>query len=124
MTHALTFAGIYTYNNFKIALGVNWRSGKPFTEPNAQTPLIDNEINYNTPNGSNLEDYVRADLSMTYTFKTGFNSNAIIGLSLWNVLNKSNIINTYYTIDDSDMVSKIENQSLGITPNISFRLSF
>ncbi len=124
VTHALTFAGIYTYNNFKIALGVNWRSGKPFTEPNAQTPLIDNEINYNIPNGSNLEDYVRADLSMTYTFKTGFNSNAIIGLSLWNVLNKSNIINTYYTIDDSDMVSKIENQSLGITPNISFRLSF
>ena len=122
--HALTFAGTYAYNNFKFAIGVNWRTGKPFTEPDAQTPLMNNSINYNAPNSSNIEDYLRADLSTTYTFKIGYTSDAIIGFSLWNVLDKTNIINTYYTIDDSDMVTKIENQSLGITPNVSFRVSF
>ena len=122
--HALTFAGTYTLNDFKFALGVNWRNGKPFTEPDAQTPITNNIINYNGPNSSNLDDYLRADLSGTYKFQIGDTSHAIIGFSLWNILDKTNIINTYYTVDDSDNVTKIENQSLGITPNVSFRVRF
>ncbi len=127
ITHALTFASTYTLNDFKFAIGLNWRTGKPFTEYDTQTPITNNEINYNAPNSSNLDDYVRADLSGTYRFQIGDTSDAIIGFSLWNILNKTNIVNTYYTInsnDDSDTVSKIENQSLGITPNISFRVRF
>ena len=122
--HALTFAGTYTQNNFKFGIGVNWRTGKPLTEPDDQTPIINNSINYNTPNSSNLNDYLRADLSGTYTFQIGDDSDAIIGFSLWNILDRTNIINTYYTVDDNDSVSKIENQSLGITPNASFRIRF
>ena len=61
---------------------------------------------------------------MTYTFKVADETDAIVGFSLWNVLDRKNIINTYYTLDDDQMVSKIENLSLGITPNFSFRLSF
>lgn len=122
--HAISFAGTYAYKKLKFAIGFNWRTGKPYTEPDEQTPVINNFINYSAPNSSNLEDYLRTDVSSTYTFKVGYTTEAIIGFSLWNVLNKSNIINTYYTIDDSDMVTKIENQSLGITPNVSFRMSF
>ncbi|MCK5401127.1 MAG: TonB-dependent receptor plug domain-containing protein [Flavobacteriaceae bacterium] len=122
--HALTFAGTYTFNAFKFAAGINWRTGKPFTKPDAQTPIINNLINYNSPNSSNLDDYLRADLSGTYTFQIGDASDAILGFSLWNVLDKSNIVNTYYSIDDNDTVTKIENQSLGITPNVSFRVRF
>ncbi|MBN4070810.1 TonB-dependent receptor, partial [Olleya sp. AH-315-F22] len=99
ITHALTFAGTYTLNDFKFAIGVNWRTGKPFTEPNTPTSITNNEINYNAPNSSNLDDYLRADLSGTYTFKIGNASDAIISFSLWNILNKTNIINTYYTIN-------------------------
>lgn len=122
--HTLTFANTYTHDKFKFALGINWRTGKPFTEPDKDTPMANNFINYNTPNSSNLTDYVRADLSASYTLKVGDNSNAVAGFSLWNILNRQNIINTYYVIDDTDMVNKIENFSLGITPNFSFRLSF
>lgn len=128
VTHALTFAGTYTYNEFKIALGVNYRTGKPFTEPDDTTPFIGDIVNYKSPNSSNLDDYIRADLSTTYTFKIGYTVDAIIGFSLWNVLDKTNIINTYYTVDQdedgSDIVKRIENQSLGITPNVSFRVNF
>lgn len=126
--HALTFAGTYTYNDFKFGIGVNWRTGKPLTEPDTNTPLTNNLINYNAPNSSNLDDYIRADLSGTYTFPIGNTSDAIIGFSLWNILDRTNIVNSYYTIDSTidgnDTVTKIENQSLGITPNVSFRVQF
>jgi len=122
--HAIAFAGTYSHNDFKFGIGVNWRTGKPLTEPDDQAPVINNLINYNTPNSSNLNDYLRADLSGTYTFQIGDTSNAIIGFSLWNILDRTNIINTYYTIDNSDNVTKVENESLGITPNVSFRVQF
>jgi hypothetical protein len=122
--HAFTFAGTYSFNKFKFALGLNWRTGKPFTEPDAINPLINNFINYNAPNSSNLDDYLRADFSSTYTFKVADNSDAIVGFSLWNVLDKVNIINTYYSLNDDDTISKVEISSLGITPNFSFRVTF
>jgi len=122
--HTLTFASTYSLNDFKFALGVNWRTGKPLTEPDALTPITSNLINYKMPNSTNQEDYLRVDLSGSYTFQIGYASNAIIGFSLWNVLDRINIINTYYTIDNNDNVSKIENESLGITPNVSFRVQF
>jgi hypothetical protein len=124
MRHTISFGNTYTINKFKFALGVNWHTGKPYTEPNPNNPIIINTINYNAPNSSNLDDYLRTDFSTTYTFKIAHNANAIVGLSLWNVLNKSNVINTYYVIDDNNMVNKIENLSLGITPNFSFRVRF
>ncbi len=118
----------YTINKFKFALGVNWHTGKPYTEPDADNPITNNFINYNSPNSSNLDDYLRTDFSSTYTFKIGYKTDAIAGFSLWNVLNKSNIINTYHTItvDDqgNDRLNKVENLSLGITPNFSFRVKF
>ncbi len=123
--HVFAYGGTYTLNKFKFALGVNWHTGKPLTEYNAQTPLTtNNRINYNAPNSSNLQDYLRADISGTYKFKIGDTSDAIVGFSLWNILNKTNIVNIYYTIDDNDNILKVENQSLGITPNVSFRVEF
>lgn len=121
--HSLRLASSYSFNNFKLAIGANWRSGKPFTDFNSTMPIANNSINYNSPNANNLEDYLRVDLSATYTFTLG-RSNAIVGLSLWNLLNAQTTINSYYTLSDDNNISKIENQSLGITPNLSFRFHF
>lgn len=122
--HSLTFAGTYQINSIKLALGVNWHSGKPVTLPDAVQNTSNNIIEYNSPNASNLEDYLRADFSANYTFKMGNTTNAIIGLSIWNVLNRVNTINSYYIIDENDEVSAIKNRSLGITPNVNFRIHF
>ena len=122
--HALTVAGTYTYNDFKFALGLNWHSGKPVTNPVIGDEVIDDTINYESPNSARLSDYLRADFSTTYGFNVSEKTHAIIGASVWNVTNKKNIINTYYRLDDQNMVTKVENQSLGITPNVSFRLQF
>ncbi|WP_053991398.1 TonB-dependent siderophore receptor [Mangrovimonas sp. TPBH4] len=121
--HALTFAGTYQMNSLKVALGVNWHSGKPITLPASIQDNSNNTIEYSAPNGSNLKDYLRTDLSANYTFKTSQTSHAIIGMSIWNLLNRKNVVNTYYTLNE-DTVSKVEISSLGITPNVSFRVNF
>ncbi|WP_308990547.1 TonB-dependent receptor plug domain-containing protein [Mariniflexile litorale] len=122
--HAITFGSTYTYNNFKFALGLNWHSGKPTTLPDRNDNPYDNEITYSNPNGTNLKDYLRADCSTTYKFNICHTTRATVGVSVWNISNKKNIINSYYTLDDENQITKVENHSLGITPNVSFRLHF
>ncbi|MBL7559997.1 TonB-dependent receptor plug domain-containing protein [Olleya sp. YSTF-M6] len=120
--HQINFGSTYNWQQLKVAFGVNWHTGKPYTQPNAQNPILNNTINYQKPNSSRLDDYIRADLSSTYQFKLGQNK-AEFGASIWNILNKENILNTYYTINNNE-ISKIENVSLGLTQNVSFRIWF
>ncbi|MFD0989677.1 TonB-dependent receptor plug domain-containing protein [Mariniflexile jejuense] len=122
--HAVTFGSTYTINNFKFALGLNWHSGKPTTLPNTNDDPNDNEITYSNPNSTNLKDYLRADCSATYQFNISNTSKATVGASVWNISNKKNVINTYYNLDSNNQIAKVENQSLGITPNVSFRVHF
>ncbi|GAA4290286.1 TonB-dependent receptor plug domain-containing protein [Aestuariibaculum suncheonense] len=122
--HAISFAGAYTNHNFKFALGINWHSGKPTTEPDVNDSPNDDFITYASPNSSNLKDYLRTDCSTTYSFNISDTVKATVGASIWNLLNRSNIINSYYTLDDDNTVNRVENLSLGITPNVSFRMRF
>lgn len=125
--HALKFASIYTINSIKFAVGLNWHSGKPTTKPINSTSIstnIDDRPKYDSPNKHNLADYIRADCSIMYKFNLTNSTKGIIGTSIWNILNKKNIINEYSTLDSNNKVSKIQNQSLGITPNLSIRLQF
>ncbi|WP_396603158.1 TonB-dependent receptor plug domain-containing protein [Algibacter sp. R77976] len=123
-THALTFAGTYTHNDIKFAAGLNWHSGIPNTKPAIDDNTEDNTITYAPPNSSRLDDYLRIDCSATYAFNLSDTSTATLGASIWNLLNKNNNINTYYTLDENKKVNAVENRSLGITPNVSLRVQF
>jgi hypothetical protein len=122
--HAVDFAGTLTHNNLKLALGLNWHSGKPTTLPAPNNTPNNNEIVYSNPNSSNLKDYLRADCSATYNFNVTETANATVGASIWNIFNKNNIINQYHSVNDNNEIVTVENQSLGITPNVSFRVNF
>ncbi|MGR7812247.1 TonB-dependent receptor plug domain-containing protein [Lacinutrix undariae] len=122
--HTVTFASTYQISDFKLALGLNWHSGKPTTTISDTQNTTNTTIEYNAPNANNLSDYLRADLSATYHFKFSKTANAMFGFSIWNLTNRANIINTYYTLDDDNEIHTIENKSLGITPNVSFRVHF
>ncbi|WP_298236837.1 TonB-dependent receptor plug domain-containing protein [uncultured Algibacter sp.] len=125
ITHAATAGGTYTYNDFKLSVGINWHSGKPNTEPTGLDDSTFRTINYESPNSSNLDDYLRTDCSATYSFNLVNDIKATIGASVWNVLDKKNIINKYHILDEEDnSIIPIENLSLGITPNVSFRVNF
>lgn len=121
--HALALSSSYTYKGLKLALGLNWHSGKPTTLPTLDENINDNSISYQAPNSSNLKDYLRADCSATYKFNISETSRAVIGVSIWNILNQKNIINTYYTLDNNNSITPIETRSLGVTPNVSLRIN-
>tara|TARA_R110002049_G_scaffold131504_1_gene290267 strand:+ start:1794 stop:4355 length:2562 start_codon:yes stop_codon:yes gene_type:complete len=127
--HTITFAGTYTYKNFRMGLGANYHTGKPYTKPQEGNNAIilnvfPNRINYEEPNSSRLPYYLRADASFVYNFKLGTGIKSSVGASVLNILNKKNILNTYYRINDQNEIETVERISLGITPNFSFRMSF
>ncbi|NAS14249.1 TonB-dependent receptor [Poritiphilus flavus] len=127
--HTATVAANYTYNDFKFGIGLNYRTGRPFTEPlddpnSLDTTVFPNRINYQDPNSSRLPDYVRLDASAIYKFNISPRIKATAGASILNILDRENILNTYYRLNDQNEIERIENKSLGLTPNISFRVSF
>ncbi|MCM4164318.1 MULTISPECIES: carboxypeptidase-like regulatory domain-containing protein [unclassified Arenibacter] len=127
--HTLTFAGTYTYKSFRMGLGANYHTGRPYTKPQEGNNAIiqnifPNQINYMEPNSSRLPAYLRADASFIYNFKMGQGIRSSVGASVLNLLNKKNILNIYYRINEQNEIETIERVSLGITPNFSFRLSF
>ncbi len=123
--HTVSLATAYDFKELKLSAGFNWRSGKPATKPVTGNEIVNNTINYLPANSSNLASYTRVDASAIYNFNIGKNVKAQTGLSVLNVLNRKNIINTFYRIDnDTNEVQQVNEFSLGITPNFSFRVFF
>jgi hypothetical protein len=107
----------------KLAAGLNWHSVKHTTDLVQGNEIVDGDINYSEPNSTTLPDYVRLDISAIYNLKLGSNANANIGVSIWNVLDKENVINNYYRISD-ETISETRQRSLGLTPNVVLRVFF
>ncbi len=126
--HTITFAGNYTYRDFRIGVGLNYRTGKPYTKPDAMNPIdtsfFPSRIIYQEPNSSRLPEYLRADASAIYDFDLSSKVKATIGASILNFTNRKNILNTYYRLNDNDEIETVESTSLGLTPNLSFRVRF
>ena len=122
ITHALTTGINYHLGRLLLAAGLNWRTGRPVTTPIQKNELVDGEINYNNVNDDRLKAYLRLDLSAKYHFNWGENTEVQIASSLWNLLAQNNVLNRFYRITSDEAVEKIEQRSLGITPNISIKL--
>ncbi|MCV2484353.1 TonB-dependent receptor [Flavobacterium sp. SH_e] len=126
LTHTLSWAAIYEKNNFKIALGTKWTSGRPKTSPNlSQIDLSDPVLVYNKPNDSNLNMFSQVNLSSTYKWETADGIQYKIGISILNILNRRNEISEYYRINSlTNSIEEVDTFSLQRTPNMSFRVSF
>ncbi|MEO1052450.1 MAG: TonB-dependent receptor plug domain-containing protein [Bacteroidota bacterium] len=122
--HSITIGTNYNSEKLDLSIGLNWRTGKPFTSPDETEPIVSNEINYGTPNALRLDNYLRLDLSGKYKFYLVPKVRATIGLSIWNVPNQNNIIDTYFELLSDGSVQQIEESALGITPNLMFRVNF
>lgn len=129
--HSVSLA--FNYNileNLEVSAGGIWRTGRPFTKPVEGNETIqtgnNTVVNYGSPNSENLDDFIRLDASFNYSFKIMSNLKSSLRIGVINLSNRKNIINTYYEVDpnDSNTANKIENNSLGLTPNISFRCNF
>ncbi|WP_353776952.1 TonB-dependent receptor plug domain-containing protein [Winogradskyella sp. 3972H.M.0a.05] len=123
ITHAITLGSTYTTKSLKLSAGLNWHSGTPATPINTGQPIIDEQVNFGAANSTELNDYFRVDLSAIYKFNLGPKTKAQFGLSIWNVLDRNNKINRFFRIDENN-VDRIIQNSLGFTPNATFRAYF
>ncbi|WP_233430773.1 TonB-dependent receptor [Flavobacterium tructae] len=124
--HTVSWAGIYEKNNFKIALGTKWSSGRPKTSPDfSQINLSDPELVYNKPNNTNVHIFSQVNISSTYKWETANGIQYKLGLSILNILNRKNEISEYYRVSSlTNSIEEVETFSLQRTPNMSFRVSF
>ncbi len=123
ITHAITIGTAYTLGSFKISAGMNWHSGKPTTRPVFGNEISNGNINFETTNSSRLSEYLRVDVSAMYDFNLAHSIKVNIGASVWNLLDTENNINNFYRNVNNSVVETSQN-SLGITPNAVFRVSF
>lgn len=124
ITHALSIGANYSIKQLLFSVGLNWRTGKPYTKPIANDEVVDGRINFNVANGNRQDDYLRFDLSTQYQFNWSGNTKLQLGLALWNVFDRNNTVNTFYRMEPSENVQKTEQSALGFTPNASIRLVF
>jgi len=126
--HTVSIGNTYSYKKFNFALGLLWRTGKPYTTPtqnnNVTIDGVNRFINYNAPNTNRLSNYFRADFSSTYKFNLSEKVNGMIGVSVLNLFNTKNILNTYYKINDKNTINTINNTSIDTAPNFTFRMYF
>lgn len=125
LMHTFSWAGMYEKNNFKMALGTKWTSGRPKTSPaSSQIDPSNPVINYNKPNNTNVNVFSQVNLSATYKWATVNGVHYKLGISILNILNRKNKINEYYRISSlSNAIEEVATFSLRRTPNISFRVS-
>jgi hypothetical protein len=123
VTHAVSTALSYKHKGLQLSLGWRWQTGKPFTvaEEGGNGLAFNDGINT-----GELPVYHRLDFSSTYDFKFNSTSNlrGKVGLSIRNIYNRENLISREYRGNNSlnDPIELIEKYSIGITPNILFRL--
>jgi len=126
--HTLTVAGTYNMGKLKLGIGINYRTGKPFTRPSEDNSLNTNvfpaQINFEAPNSSRLPEYFRMDASGTYSLELGEKIKAKVGISLLNLTDRTNILNRYFRVSDENEIERVDNTSLGLTPNFSIRVNF
>lgn len=130
--HSATLASSFNLKNFKLALGLKWHSGKPYTVPvpGEEIVLVDGQkvINFAAPNQEQLPDYLRADFSAQYHWEISKKVTARINVALLNFLDTENTLDIHYALgineNGDSRINKVEEISLGLTPKVSVQVLF
>ncbi len=138
INHSLLWSHFYKWNAIELSLGWRIRTGSPYTEAIGISDDDDDEteIEYGTINAETLPNYHRLDASILYNFSLSSKKNPIrgrLGASIQNIYGRKNILSRSYTPfditnDDDEVVATVSQSinkiSLGITPNLIFRIEF
>ncbi len=124
--HTLKWSHIVSYKDWEFSLGWIWHTGKSFTDvteiSSASGPV---SIQFSDLNANNLPVYHRLDFSAMYDF-TSKNQKLRYraGLSILNIYDRRNTLNREFRTTPSLENELIDTRvfSLGITPNLVFRV--
>lgn len=128
--HRLVAGSKIDIRPFTFSVGMEYRTGAPYTSINEQTPIIQsgvvNRLNYEGYNQAQLTEYFRLDCSVSYhfNFTPKVTSNITVGVT--NLTNRKNILNKIYRLDpdDNTQFSQIDIFGLRLTPNVAFRVDY
>ena len=115
---------LYQNEHFQFSTSINWHSGRPYTMIDLEDPVVDQNLNYESPNGHRQKEYFRVDLSGKYLFPIGEDINGQIGFSIWNLTNYINVLRSYYQLQDEGTYTRIDEHGLRFTPNSVMRINF
>jgi hypothetical protein len=130
--HQLKWINQYRHKRWTFSLSYIFSSGQPFTDLSV---LVVNPQDRRLVNPNQriryLDDYHRVDLGVNYTFPIS-KTNGELGFSLFNVFNRNNVKYRQYVYairpqqngNANIRLIGTELQMLGITPNLSFKISF
>ena len=122
ITNSISVGMTYNKSPLLLSAGLNWHTGKPTTRP--QSVDSDDRIVYQSPNSDQLDSYWRVDLSAIYQLYKDDTPWAELGFSIWNLLDRKNPINNYYSLDQQSQPREVVQYSLGFTPNMLVRFYF
>lgn len=124
--HQVNWSHFYQVGDFHFSLGWIWHTGKSYTdvreESGAEGPVV---VGFDELNGENLPVYHRLDFSAVYNFRLrNERVRYRIGLSVLNAYNRRNLLNREFRTTPSLENELIDTRiySLGITPNLVFRM--
>jgi len=136
--HQIKWVNQFKYKKFDFSATYIYSSGRPYTDLSNFTEETPRDRENLNPSDliSYLESYQRIDIGVNYNFKLG-KTNGIVGLSIFNLLNRKNVKYRQYILSVRDPEntradnSRVENTVLGtelqmldFTPNLSFSLRF
>ncbi len=133
VTHTATAAAsVSPFQNLKLAAGLNYHTGKPYTIPEDENATsfqgLTENILFDPPNDQRLPDYYRLDFSAEYVWALSENTKAKFNLAVLNLMDTKNTLNIRYTLSDdgsgTSRINEIRTRSIGVTPNFSFQLLF
>jgi hypothetical protein len=121
--HVVSAGMNYRFSTVEVGAGATWYTGRPTTSLVTGNEVVGGVLQYAQPNGERLPDYFRVDASLRWYCYTRAQVKAQVGLSCWNILNRKNILNAYYVLEN-DTPRNVQLTGLAITPNIFLRVDF
>lgn len=122
--HQVNTGIIYDYKQLKLSIGARWTTGRPVTVPLSNLP-VNNEIVYEQPNASRIEDYFQINFSSGYMLPFAKKQKLQIGVSIQNLLDNKNLIGQYFRINsNTNAIEKVNTFGLNRTPNAFLRYFF
>ena len=126
--HTVRLTNNYNIGKWNFSLGWMWHTGKSYTEVTEDSSNGPISIIYGELNANNLPIYHRLDGSVLYEFSSRKYERIRyrLGLSVLNLYNRRNLLNREFRTTPSLNNELIDTKvySLGITPNLVFRVFF
>lgn len=130
ITHNFRASNTFEVKNWELSLGWTYRTGIPFT-PVDGFSTVTGDIDFGAVNSERLPNYHRLDASLLYKFGGKENSafRGTFGISALNLYNRQIPISVFYRVDENPLtgaqeLDRIEQLSLGFTPNATLRFFF